>query len=100
MCFVVMQFAKSPKGFPCLYMSKSKSFYYNSLKNQAGRPYNDYPQSKDLGDIEVHIKPEFYQDECGCMELIRYCYLFNRKPVQAKGKHAHNQVLNLVNKIY
>jgi len=46
--------------------------YYDSLKNEIWRPYNEYPQLNALGDIQ-NPKPEFYQEEgeCVCMVILR-----------------------------
>jgi len=71
--FVVLHFAKSPQHFSCLHVNKSTPGYYDPLNNNAAeRPFNENPQLREIGEIEIH-KHEFHQEEekCGCM-VLRY----------------------------
>ena len=70
--FVVLHF-DSPRHFACLHVKESTVVYYDSLKNNVGRPFNEYPDLKNLGEIEIH-EPDVRQVEveCGCMVVLRY----------------------------
>ena len=67
--FVILHF-DSPQHFACLLVKKSTVVYYDSLKNNTGRPFSEYSDLRNLGEIEIH-EPEVWQEEveCGCIKL-------------------------------
>ena len=95
--FVILHFDGPPEHFACLHVKKSSVVYYDSLRNNNDRPFNEYPQLKELKDIEFHVpaKDEWQVDkECGCMVVLRYWQLFhNAKHHKLRGKEARDQVL-------
>ena len=74
--FVVLHFDGPPAHFACLHVRKSYLVYYDSLPNNNNRPFNEYPELRNLGDIEIHVPAanEWQQEEveCGCMVVLRY----------------------------
>ena len=71
--------------------------YYDSLPNNNNRPFNEYPELRDLGEIEIHV-PEAdewqQEEECGCMVVLRYWQLFhNAQHNKLRGQAARVQVL-------
>ena len=73
--FVVLHFNGPPQHFACLHVKKSSLVYYDSLPNNNGRPFNEYPDLKSLGEIEFHVpaRDEWQvEEECGCMVVLRY----------------------------
>ena len=92
--FVILHFVGPPQHFSRLHIHKSESVYYDSLKNAVGRPFNEYPQLRNIGKIEIR-KSEFYQkiDENGCMVVLCYWNLFLNKPYDLRGKLARRQFL-------
>ena len=70
--FVILHF-DFPQHFACLHVKESTSVYYDSLKNNTGRPFSEYPDLRNLGDIEIHA-PDVWQAEveCGCMVVLRF----------------------------
>ena len=72
--------------------------YYDSLPNNNGRPFNEYPDLRSLG--EIH-EPKVWQTEveCGCMVVLRYWQLFyNEQHTHLRGKEARDQVLKYYNR--
>ena len=76
--------------------------YYDSSPNNNGRPFNEYPDLKSLGEIEFHVpaRNEWQvEEECGCMVVLRYWQLFhNAKHNKLRGKAARDQVLKYYNR--
>ena len=66
-----------------------------------GRPFNEYPDLKNIGEIEIH-EPEVWQVEveCGCMVILRYWQLFHGKQYILNGKKARDQVFKYYNGDY
>ena len=56
-----------------LLVKESTLVYYDSLKNNTGRPFSEYQDLRNLGDIEIHA-PDVWQAEveCGCMVVLRF----------------------------
>ena len=84
-----------PEHFACLHVKKSTVVYYDSLKeNSDGRPFSEYPELRDLGEIEIH-EPDVWQAEveCGFMVVLRYWQLFQGKRYILNGKKARDQVM-------
>ena len=77
--FVVLHF-DFPKHFACLHVNESSLFYYDSLKYNLDRPFSEYPDLRNLGEIKFH-DPKVWQEEveCGCMVVLRYWHLFHPK---------------------
>ena len=75
-------------------MKESTLVYYDSLKNNTGRPYSEYSDLSVFRDIEIH-EPKVWQAEveCGCMVVLRFWQLFHGKQYNLKGKKARDQVL-------
>ena len=73
--------------------------YYDSLKNNNGRPFSKYPDLSVFGKIEFH-EPKVWQTEaeCGCMVVLRYWHLFHNKQYNLKGTKARAQVLKYYNR--
>ena len=73
--FVVLHF-DSPQHFACLHVKESTLVYYDSLKNNTGRTFSEYPDLRNLGDIEIHA-PDVWQAEveCGCMVVLGFWQL-------------------------
>ena len=80
-------------------MKESTSVYYDSLKNNTGRPFSEYPDLRNLGDIEIHA-PRVWQVrvECGCMVVLRYWQLFHGKQYNLNGEKARDQVMKYYNR--
>ena len=76
--------------------------YYDSLPNNNGRPFNEYPDLKSLGEIEFHVPAQDEwqeEEECGCMVVLRYWQLFhNAEHNKLRGKAARDQVLKYYNR--
>ena len=75
--------------------------YYDSLPNNNGRPFNEYPDLRSLGEIEIHIPAEKewqVEVECGCMVVLRYWQLFHGKQYNLNGEKARDQVLKYYNR--
>ena len=76
--------------------------YYDSSPNNNGRPFNEYPDLKSLGEIEFHVpaRDEWQvEEECGCMVVLRYWQLFhNAEHNKLRGKAARDQVLKYYNR--
>ena len=85
--FVVLHFNGPPQHFACLHVKDSSPVYYDSLQNNTGRPFSEYSDLRNLGDIKIH-EPEVWQEEveCGCMVVLRYWQLFHGKQYNLKGK--------------
>ena len=56
--FVILHF-DFPQHFACLHVKESTSVYYDSLKNNTGRPFSEYPDLRNLGQVVV------YQEKLG-----------------------------------
>ena len=71
--------------------------YYDSLPNNNGRPFNEYPDLRSLG--EIH-EPKVWQTEveCGCMMVLRYWQLFHDKKYTLEGEEARVEVLKYYNR--
>ena len=97
--FVILHF-DSPQHFACLHVKKSSLVYYDSLRNNDDRPFNEYPGLRDLGKIEFHVPVEYQAEvECGCMVVLRYWELFhNAQHHDLRGKAARVQVLKYYNR--
>ena len=97
--FVILHF-DSPQHFACLHIKKSSLVYYDSLRNNNDRPFNEYPGLRDLGKIEFHVPVEYQAEvECGCMVVLRYWELFhNAQHHDLRGKAARVQVLKYYNR--
>ena len=97
--FVILHF-DSPQHFACLHVKKSSLVYYDSLPNNNNRPFNEYPELRDLGEIEIHVPTEYQaEEECGCMVVLRYWQLFhNAQHTDLRGKAARVQVLKYYNR--
>jgi len=97
--FVILHF-DSPQHFACLHVKKSSLVYYDSLRNNNDRPFNEYPGLRDLGEIEFHVPVEYQaEEECGCMVVLRYWELFhNAQHHDLRGKAARVQVLKYYNR--
>ena len=67
------------------YVKESTLVYYDSLKNNPDRPFSEYPDLRNLGEIEFH-EPKVWQKEveCGCMVVLRYWQLFHGKQYTLK----------------
>ena len=52
--FVILHFDGPPAHFACLHVKKSSSIYYDSLPNNNNRPFNEYPELRELGEIKIH----------------------------------------------
>ena len=65
-------------------MKESTLVYYDSLKNNTGRPFSEYSDLRNVGEIE----PDVWQVEveCECMVVLRYWQLFHGKQYNLKGK--------------
>ena len=76
--------------------------YYDSLPNNNNRPrpFNEYPELQELGDVEFHVPTEYQvEEECGCMVVLRYWQLFyNEQHTHLRGKAARDQVLKYYNR--
>ena len=98
--FVVLHFDGPPEHFACLHVKKLSVIYYDSLPNNNDRPFNEYPDLRDLGEIEIHVPAEYQEEvECGCMAVLRYWKLFhNAKHNNIRGKAARIQVLKYCNR--
>ena len=96
--FVILHF-DFPQHFACLHVKESTSVYYDSLKNNTGRPFSEYPDLRNLGDIEIHA-PDVWQAEveCGCMVVLRFWQLFHDEQYNLKGKKARDQVWKYYNR--
>ena len=89
----------SPQHFACLHVKKSSLVYYDPLSNSNGRPFNEYPDLRSLGEIEIHIPAKWQVEiECGCMVVLRYWQLFYGKQYNLNGKKARDQVLKYYNR--
>ena len=57
-------------------VKESTLVYYDSFKNNTGRPFSEYPDLRNLGDIEIHA-PDVWQAEveCGCMVVLGFWQL-------------------------
>ena len=99
--FVILHFDAPPAHFACLHVKKSYLVYYDSLPNNNNRPFNEYPELRDLGEIEIHV-PEAdewqHEEECGCMVVLRYWQLFHNAQHNKLGKAARVQVLKYYNR--
>ena len=99
--FVILHF-DSPQHFACLHVKKSSSVYYDSLPNNNNRPrpFNEYPELQELGDVEFYVPAEYQAEvECGCMVVLRYWQLFyNEQHTHLRGKEARDQVLKYYNR--
>ena len=95
--FVILHF-DSPQHFACLHVKDSSPVYYDSLQNNTRRPFSEYSDLRNLGDIKIH-EPDVWQEEveCGCMVVLRYWQLFYGKQYNLKGKKARDQVLKFYN---
>ena len=95
--FVILHFDGPPQHFACLHVKKSSLVYYDSLLNNNDRPFNEYPNLRELGDMEIHVPAEDewqQEEECGCMVVLRYWQLFhNAQHNKLRGKAARVQVL-------
>ena len=80
-------------------MKESTLVYYDSLKNNTGRTFSEYPDLRNLGDIEIHA-PDVWQAEveCGCMVVLRFWQLFHGKQYNLNGEKARDQVLKHYNR--
>ena len=80
-------------------MKESTEVYYDSLKKNNGRPFSEYPDLRNLGEIEIH-EPDVWQVEveCECMVILRYWQLFQGKQYIVNGKKARDQVLKYYNR--
>ena len=89
----------SPQHFACLHVKESTLVYYDSLKYNNGRPYSEYKDLGELGEIELN-EPKVWQTEveCGCTVVLRYWQLFHSKRYTLKGKEARAQVLKYYNR--
>ena len=100
--FVILHFDGPPKHFACLHVKKSSLVYYDSLPNNNNRPrpFNEYPELRELGEIEFHVPTEYQaEEECGCMVVLRYWQLFhNEQHTDLRGKEARVQVLKYYNR--
>ena len=100
--FVILHFNVPPEHFACLHVKKSSLVYYDSLPNNNNRPwpFNEYPELRDLGEIECHVPTEYQaEEECGCMVVLRYWQLFhNEHHTDLRGKQARIQVLKYYNR--
>ena len=100
--FVVLHFNGPPQHFTCLHVKKSSMVYYDSSPNNNGRPFNECPDLKSLGEIEIHVLAEKelqVEEECGCMVVLRYWQLFhNATHNNLRGKAARVQVLKYYNR--
>ena len=98
--FVVLHFDGPPEHFACLHIQKLHAVYYDSLPNFNNRPFNEYPELSDLGEIEIHVPPKYQEEvECGCMVVLRYWQLFhNAQHNKLRGKAARAQVLKYYNR--
>ena len=76
--------------------------YYDSSPNNNGRPFNEYPDLKSLGEIEFHLPAQEEwqeEEECVCMVVLGYWQLFhNAKHNKLRGKAARDQVLKYYNR--
>ena len=83
--FVVLHF-DYPQHFACLHVKESSLVYYDSLKNNNGRPFSEYPHLSVFGKIKLHV-PKIWQTEveCGCMVVLPYWQLFHNKRYNLKG---------------
>ena len=76
--------------------------YYDSLPNNNDRPFHEYPDLRELGDMEFYIPAEDewqQEEECGCMAVLRYWQLFhNARHNNLRGKAARIQVLKYYNR--
>ena len=100
--FVILHFDGPPAHFACLHVKKSSLVYYDSLPNNNNRPrpFNEYPELQELGDVEFHVPTEYQvEEECGCMVVLRYWQLFyNEQHTHLRGKEARDQVLKYYNR--
>ena len=100
--FVVLHFDGPPAHFACLHVKKSSLVYYDSLPNNNNRPrpFNEYPELQELGDVEFYVPAEYQAEvECGCMVVLRYWQLFyNEQHTHLRGKEARDQVLKYYNR--
>ena len=100
--FVILHFDGPPEHFACLHVKKSSLVYYDSLPNNNNRPrpFNEYPELQELGDVEFHVPTEYQaEEECGCMVVLRYWQLFyNEQHTHLRGKEARDQVLKYYNR--
>ena len=80
-------------------VKESTLVYYDSFKNNTGRPFSEYPDLRNLGDIEIHA-PDVWQAEveCGCMVVLRFWQLFHDEQYNLKGKKARDQVWKYYNR--
>ena len=85
--------------FACLHVKESSLICYDSLQNNTGRPFSEYSDLRNLGEIEIH-EPDVWQMEveCGCMVVLRYWELFHGKQYNLKGKKARDRVLKFYNR--
>ena len=98
--FVILHF-NSPQHFACLHVKKSSLVYYDSLSNSNGRPFNEYPDLRSLGEIGIHLPAKWQVEiECGCMVVQRYWQLFYGKEYNLNGKKARDQVLKYYNRCF
>ena len=90
---------ESPQHFACPHVKESTLVYYDSLKYNNGRPYSEYKDLGELGEIEFH-EPKVWQTEveCGCTVVLRYWQLFHGKQYTLKCKKAHDQVMKYYNR--
>ena len=100
--FVILHFDGPPAHFACLHVKKSSLVYYDSLPNNNNRPrpFNEYPELQELGDVEFYVPTEYQaEEECGCMVVLRYWQLFyNEQHTHLRGKEARDQVLKYYNR--
>ena len=98
--FVILHFDGPPAHFACLHVKKSFSIYYDSLPNNNNRPFNEYPELRELGEIKIHVPTQYQEEEeCGCMVVLRYWQLFhNAQHCKLRGKAARIQVLKYYNR--
>ena len=78
-------------AFSATSIEQPRWIYYDSSPNNNGRPYNEYPDLKSLGEIEIHVPAEKElqaEVECGCMVVLRYWQLFHGKEYNLKGEEA------------
>ena len=98
--FVILHFDGPPAHFACLHVNKSSSIYYDSLPNNNNRPFNEYPELRELGEIKIHVPTQYQEEEeCGCMVVLCYWQLFhNAQHYKLRGKAARIQVLKYYNR--
>ena len=82
-----------------LLVKESTLVYYDSLKNNTGRPFSEYQDLRNLGDIEIYTRNIWQAEvECGRMVVLRFWQLFHDEQYNLKGKKARDQVWKYYNR--